>query len=228
MIDFFRSLFRPPAPSGATAKERLRLVLLSDHLSLAPDVVEALKKDLLAVISRYVEIDSDHADVTFEHREREVAMLASIPITGVRGRQAQRPPAPSAPLAAPPVHAAPPPQPAAPPRAAVVPAPAPRTPAAPDEAAAPELPQPEPPAAEAMSDPPAEAAPVTGAEGRPQDAESQASPAAAAEPGKVAAGATSANAARPRRRRRKKNVAGAPNARRAALPPVSGKPAAQA
>jgi cell division topological specificity factor len=96
MIDFFRTLFRPAAPSGATAKERLRLVLLSDHLSLAPDVVEALKRDLLEVISRYVEIDSDHADVTFEHREREVAMLASIPIRGVRERRSE-PPGPPAP-----------------------------------------------------------------------------------------------------------------------------------
>ncbi len=88
MFEFLKSLFNPPPPSGTTAKERLRLVLLSDHLSLAPDVVAALKKDLLAVISRYVTIDSAHADVTFEHRENEVAMLANIPITGVRERDA--------------------------------------------------------------------------------------------------------------------------------------------
>ena len=88
MFDFFRSLFKPVPPSGETAKERLKLVLLSDHLSLAPDVVESLKRDLMEVISRYVEIDSAHADVTFEHREREIAMLASIPITGVRDRKA--------------------------------------------------------------------------------------------------------------------------------------------
>ncbi|MDQ2857822.1 MAG: cell division topological specificity factor MinE [Candidatus Eremiobacteraeota bacterium] len=86
MLNFLKSLFMPPPPSGALAKERLRLVLLSDHLSLAPDVVENLKRDLLEVISRYVEIDTENADVTFEHREREVAMLASIPITGVRER----------------------------------------------------------------------------------------------------------------------------------------------
>ena len=84
MIDFFNKFFRPLPPSGATAKERLRLVLLSDHLSLAPDVVESLKRDLLAVISRYVEIDPAHADVTFERRDHDVAMLASVPITGVR------------------------------------------------------------------------------------------------------------------------------------------------
>ncbi len=87
MIDFFKSLFKPAPPSGATAKERLRLVLLSDHLSLAPDVVESLKRDLLEVISRYVEIDPRLADVSFEQRETEVAMLANIPITGVRERE---------------------------------------------------------------------------------------------------------------------------------------------
>lgn len=86
MFDFFRSLFRPQA-SGALAKERLRLVLLSDHLALAPDVIEAMKADLLAVISKYVEIDEVHADVAFEHREHEIAMLASIPIVAVRNRR---------------------------------------------------------------------------------------------------------------------------------------------
>jgi cell division topological specificity factor len=86
MLDFFKSLFRPGPPSGTLAKERLRLVLLSDHLELAPDVVEALKSDLISVISRYVDIDREHTEVTFEQRESEVAMLASIPITAVRER----------------------------------------------------------------------------------------------------------------------------------------------
>jgi len=93
LFDFFNKLFKPVQPSGATAKERLRLVLLSDHLALAPDVIEALKRDLLVVISRYVEIDRANADVTFEHREGEVAMLASIPITGVRPRTRDESPA---------------------------------------------------------------------------------------------------------------------------------------
>ena len=119
MLDFFKSLFSPPKPSGATAKERLKLVLLSDHLSLAPDVVESLKRDLLEVISRYVEIDASLADVSFEQRDSEVAMLANIPITGVRARERpavrEGPPpldtpppvAPASAVAAPPVVAPP-------------------------------------------------------------------------------------------------------------------------
>lgn len=85
MLEFFMKLFRGES-SGQTAKERLRLVLLSDHLALAPEVVEALKTDLLQVISRYVEVDEAHVDVTFEQREHEVAMLANIPIRSLKER----------------------------------------------------------------------------------------------------------------------------------------------
>jgi cell division topological specificity factor len=89
MFDFFARLFRGE-PSGAKAKERLRLVLLSDHLALAPDVVESLRRDLLDVISRYVEVDIEHVDVTFEQRENEVAMLANVPILSVRDERPRR------------------------------------------------------------------------------------------------------------------------------------------
>ncbi|HET6894530.1 MAG TPA: cell division topological specificity factor MinE [Candidatus Baltobacteraceae bacterium] len=82
MIEFFNKIFGRQA-SGATAKERLRLVLMSDHLSLAPDMIEAMKRDLVDVISKYVEVDREKIDVHFEHEDRGLAMLANIPITGV-------------------------------------------------------------------------------------------------------------------------------------------------
>jgi cell division topological specificity factor len=91
VFEFIQRFFGKPT-SSATAKERLRLVLLSDHLSLAPDVVEALKHDLIEVISRYVDVDASNCDVTFEQREKQVAMLANIPILGMRARP--KPPAP--------------------------------------------------------------------------------------------------------------------------------------
>lgn len=92
ITDFFKKLFKPEG-SGATARERLRVVLLSDHLALAPDIVESLKTDLIAVISKYVEVDEEHCDVSFEQRERAVAMLANIPIRSMKSR----PTAPSPP-----------------------------------------------------------------------------------------------------------------------------------
>lgn len=79
MIDLFNRLFGRQ-PSSATAKERLRLVLLSDHLSLAPELVTELKRELVEVISRYVEVDLSKIEVNFEQQDRTVAMLANIPI----------------------------------------------------------------------------------------------------------------------------------------------------
>jgi cell division topological specificity factor len=83
MLEFLKRIFNP-APSSVTARERLRLVLLSDHLALAPDVVESLKADLIAVMSKYVDVDIANCDVTFEQQESVVAMLANIPILGMK------------------------------------------------------------------------------------------------------------------------------------------------
>ncbi len=101
MIEFFRKLFAPEQ-SGATARERLRLVLLSDHLSLAPDVVESLRADLIAVISKYVEVDEANCDVSFEQQDRAVAVLANIPILALRSRTPPGAPPPVTPPAEPP------------------------------------------------------------------------------------------------------------------------------
>jgi cell division topological specificity factor len=82
VIDFFRKLFRQPG-SSATAKERLRLVLMTDHLELAPEMIESMKRDLVDVIGRYVEVDRQKIEVNFERQDRALAMLANIPIISV-------------------------------------------------------------------------------------------------------------------------------------------------
>ena len=101
MFDFLKKFFGPET-SSTTARERLRLVLLSDHLQLAPEVVEALKRDLVAVISRYCEIDESHCDVTFEQQDKQVAMLANIPIVAMKSRSGPPPAPPKPPAPEPP------------------------------------------------------------------------------------------------------------------------------
>jgi cell division topological specificity factor len=82
VIDFLRRLFRQTG-SSATAKERLRLVLMTDHLELAPEMIESMKRDLVDVIGRYVEVDREKIEVNFERQDRALAMLANIPIISV-------------------------------------------------------------------------------------------------------------------------------------------------
>jgi cell division topological specificity factor len=82
VIEFLKRLFGYQG-SSATAKERLRLVLMTDHLELAPEMIEQMKRDLVEVISRHVEVDRERIDVTFERQDSTLAMLANIPILAV-------------------------------------------------------------------------------------------------------------------------------------------------
>jgi cell division topological specificity factor len=91
MIEWVKKLFGTQ-PSSTTAKERLRLVLMTDHLALAPEMIESMKRDLVDVISRYVEVDREKVEVNFEREDRALAMLANIPIVSVN--RPTPPPAP--------------------------------------------------------------------------------------------------------------------------------------
>lgn len=82
MMEWVKRFFGQ-TPSSSTAKERLRLVLMTDHLALAPEIIENMKRDLVDVISRYVEVDREKVEVNFEREDRALAMLANIPITSV-------------------------------------------------------------------------------------------------------------------------------------------------
>jgi cell division topological specificity factor len=82
MIEWVKKVFGGHN-SSSTAKERLRLVLMTDHLALAPEIIENMKRDLIDVISRYVEVDRDKIEVNFEQQDKALAMLANIPILSV-------------------------------------------------------------------------------------------------------------------------------------------------
>ncbi|MGC1379949.1 MAG: cell division topological specificity factor MinE [Candidatus Baltobacteraceae bacterium] len=99
MIEFLRRLFGQPG-SSATAKERLRLVLMTDHLELAPEIIDGMKRDLVDVISRYVEVDRERIDVSFERQDSTLAMLANVPILSVNRPKADGSPKPAEPAAA--------------------------------------------------------------------------------------------------------------------------------
>ena len=72
-------------PSRATtARERLQLVLAHDRSDLNPELLEQMRMEILEVVSRYVEIDLDEGDVTLETEDRVTALVANLPIKGLR------------------------------------------------------------------------------------------------------------------------------------------------
>jgi len=84
MIDFINKFFRKEETSKTQAKERLRLVLMSDRVSLAPDVFDSMKGEMLSVVRRYLDIDERGLDVHFENAERQFMLLANIPVLKVK------------------------------------------------------------------------------------------------------------------------------------------------
>jgi len=84
MLDFINRFFRREESSKTQAKERLRLVLMSDRVSLAPDVFDSMKSEMLTVVRRYLDIDERGLDVHFENAERQFMLLANIPVLKVK------------------------------------------------------------------------------------------------------------------------------------------------
>lgn len=80
MLDLLARVFGRDNSSAEVAKERLRLVLVHDRTSVSPQFLETLKEELIAVISRYMEIDEAHMDVALTSGENQVALVANIPV----------------------------------------------------------------------------------------------------------------------------------------------------
>ena len=72
-------LGRQPS-SASTAKERLQLVLAHDRSDLNPELLEQMRREILEVVARYVEIDVEEGDVSLETEDRVTALVANLPI----------------------------------------------------------------------------------------------------------------------------------------------------
>ncbi|HCS38643.1 MAG TPA: cell division topological specificity factor MinE [Anaerolineaceae bacterium] len=71
---------KPNRQSADEAKERLKLVLIHDRTDLSQDELSIMKNELLAVISRHVEIDPELVKISMSHDGREQKLTADIPL----------------------------------------------------------------------------------------------------------------------------------------------------
>ena len=85
LMDFFRK-----KSSGDVAKDRLKLLLISDRANCSPAIMELIKNDIIKVISKYMEIDCDGLDIQITQTESEgengrvPALCANIPIKDMK------------------------------------------------------------------------------------------------------------------------------------------------
>ena len=83
--------------SGNVAKDRLKLVLVSDRANCSSEMMEMMKndimkRDIIEVISRYMDIDAEALDVKITETESDSnngmvpALVANIPIRDMKHR----------------------------------------------------------------------------------------------------------------------------------------------
>ena len=78
--DIINKLLRRQPASASTARERLQLVLAHDRSDLSTELLDQMRREILDVVAKYVEIDMDEGAVSLETEDRMTALVANLPI----------------------------------------------------------------------------------------------------------------------------------------------------
>lgn len=72
--------------SREVAKDRLKILLISDRVNCSPEVMDMIKQDIAKVISRYMKIDTENMEIEISKSSvrgrgnKNPSLYASIPI----------------------------------------------------------------------------------------------------------------------------------------------------
>lgn len=70
--------------SRQEVKNRLQLILAHDRSDLTPQMIESMRREILEVVSRYVDLDADAMDFSLENSSRVTSLVANLPILRVK------------------------------------------------------------------------------------------------------------------------------------------------
>lgn len=78
------SLFKQTEKKEENAKDvacnRLRVVLMQDRTNLTPELLQRMRRELVELLSKYVEMDKDALELNFDQEGDQMALMLSIPV----------------------------------------------------------------------------------------------------------------------------------------------------
>ncbi len=72
------------ANSGSRAKSRLKLIIAHDRACINPDMMTAMREEILDVVARYVEVDREEMEFTLSNDQRMTSLTANLPIRQIK------------------------------------------------------------------------------------------------------------------------------------------------
>ena len=80
-MGLFDSFFKKKN-SADEARDRLKLLLVSDRSNCSPETMELIKNDIIKVISKYMEIDPQGLDIQITRRTQRTGAVCEYPDPG--------------------------------------------------------------------------------------------------------------------------------------------------
>lgn len=80
VVSFFHQTENNENNAKDVACNRLKLVLMQDRTNLSPAIMDRMRKELIDLLSKYVELDRELLDLNFEQEDSQMALMLSIPV----------------------------------------------------------------------------------------------------------------------------------------------------
>ena len=80
VVSFFHQTDNETSNAKDVACNRLKLVLMQDRTNLTPAIMDRMRKELIDLLSKYVELDRELLDLNFEQEDSQMALMLSIPV----------------------------------------------------------------------------------------------------------------------------------------------------
>ena len=84
-MDFLKRFFGGGSRDSAQkARDRLRIVLIHDRTDISPQLLENLRMEMIAVLTRYMDIDTNKIELDLDRDDQAVALVANIPVLRIK------------------------------------------------------------------------------------------------------------------------------------------------